>query len=386
MASTQNEAYSLPVIHEKKHVNENINELQNKIKILTKKVDTQNDQLSSMIWTYVIPNRCDFYYINKSEHYDTETQYKIGPYTIQQLCGVGKFASVKKCKKDDKEMAIKIITKKSVTSISGALRIENEIQALHILKSQYITNIYDTFTTATLLGVVIELGTQDLYSYIDNFPTGIDETIAKKIALNIIDAVNHCHKKGVYHMDIKPENILIDETTYDIKLCDFGLCAFENQGTLSDFVGSPGFFAPEMFLQSEYKGDKADIWSIGSVILEMILGHDRFYKYWLSSYDPDVLQNRESFLKKMVIAITNLDILHKKYHYSRELIEFFKTIYIIHPDHRSSIDILYEHSWLLQENTPSCSFFMDSIDNICPPIQPPHSCNENKFRHRFIKF
>ena len=51
-----------------------------------------------------------------------------------------------------------------------------------------------------------------------------------------------------------------------VKLCDFGLCATVHEGCmLNDFVGSPGFFAPELMMRRQYDGACADMWSIGAV-------------------------------------------------------------------------------------------------------------------------
>ena len=51
---------------------------------------------------------------------------------------------------------------------------------------------------------------------------------------------------------------------------------------LSGAKGSPGFFAPEMFTEAQYDGGKADVWSLGVVFMEMILGSDVFEQKWMS--------------------------------------------------------------------------------------------------------
>lgn len=73
----------------------------------------------------------------------------------------------------------------------------------------------------------------------------------------------------------------------DVKLCDFGLCAVispEAGGEeMCDFCGSPGFFAPELVMLKAYGAKQADVWSLGCVLLETLLGHERFYDLWVSA-------------------------------------------------------------------------------------------------------
>jgi hypothetical protein len=53
------------------------------------------------------------------------------------------------------------------------------------------------------------------------------------------------------------------------------------------YVGT-GFFAPEMIMYGKYYGDKADIWSIGCILLELVLGHEKFCDLWMTAYDYEV--------------------------------------------------------------------------------------------------
>ena len=79
-------------------------------------------------------------------------------------------------------------------------------------------------------------------------------------------------------------------------MCDFGLAAkISTTVMLSDFCGSPGFFAPEMIIAGKYRGDKADIWSVGCILLELLFGHRKFIDIWMLAYDYEVLQDKELF-------------------------------------------------------------------------------------------
>lgn len=65
------------------------------------------------------------------------------------------------------------------------------------------------------------------------------------------------------------ENVLYSpDDAHLVKIIDFGLCT-KATSALHDFCGSPGFFAPELLLHESYDGLKADIWSIGCILLEV---------------------------------------------------------------------------------------------------------------------
>jgi serine/threonine protein kinase len=75
---------------------------------------------------------------------------------------------------------------------------------------------------------------------------------------------------------------------------------------LSDFCGSPGFFEPEMVIKDTYFGDKADLWSAGCVILEMVLGHEVFSEAWMHPYELESVKVKKVFTERMSEAVHNL--------------------------------------------------------------------------------
>ena len=90
-------------------------------------------------------------------------------------------------------------------------------------------------------------------------------------------------------------------------MCDFGLCLIINDDNreqlMSDFCGSPGFFAPEMVLTKAYDPVAADIWSLGCVLLEVLLGHEVFYEVWVGAYDYSLMRQPAKFKERMNDAI-----------------------------------------------------------------------------------
>lgn len=119
------------------------------------------------------------------------------------------------------------------------------------------------------------------------------------VFMQLINAVDHCHKNGVYHRDIKPENILITEN-WTIQLTDFGLAT--DHLICNDFdVGSERYMAPELLEHNDiinYLADKVDIWSLGICMLNIVFGKSPFKS--ASSKDRlfmNFANNRETLLE-----------------------------------------------------------------------------------------
>ena len=178
-----------------------------------------------------------------------------------------------------------------VKSIRNIGRVNREVKAMRAANHAGICRLFDVMQTPSHIYLVLEKGDRDLYALIDDYPGGCPETVVKSATRVLVLALRHCHNMRIAHRDIKPENVLVcgDPQTWHrtpdagvVKLCDFGLCANipEDGGLLSDFVGSPGFFAPELLQRPAYDGARADLFSLGAVMVELIFGHDFFGAVW----------------------------------------------------------------------------------------------------------
>ena len=176
-----------------------------------------------------------------------------------------------------------------------------------------IVLFHEVFHTAEHVYIITEVCSADLFDFFDNHPNGVDEETSKMILVNVLKALIYCHDRNYCHRDIKPENILIDydpvtNVCVNVKLCDFGLAVkFEKKTQLDEFCGSPGFFAPEMVSKGVYYGDKADMWSLGCVMLELILGHEVFCDTWMVAYNYVALQDKVSFSNGVQDALAKLN-------------------------------------------------------------------------------
>jgi len=262
----------------------------------------------------------------------TQKHAKIGAYQLTRKLGVGEFANVYECMKrgEDrataKRYAFKAIKKARVQRHSqlhkakrNIKRVDTEVASMKKLSHGAVVRLYDVIQSPTMLYIVLEKGDRDLYSFLDSheYADGCPDDVVKSVMRIAALGLRHCHANGVAHRDLKPENILVVGQPGDwsllesdddsckrgvVKLCDFGLCADVSSGeNLTDFVGSPCFFAPEILLDGSYDGRAADVWSLGCVMLEMLLGHAAFSQVWCPPYDQ--LKNDDKFRAAIHVAV-----------------------------------------------------------------------------------
>ena len=233
------------------------------------------------------------------------TETCVGPYEVLRRLGDGEFSTVVECRKADnpETFALKVIGKAKVQRHSSILkskrnisRVNREVRAMRAANHAGICRLFDVMQTPSHIYLVLEKGDRDLYALIDDYPGGCPENVVKSATRILVLALRHCHNAKIAHRDIKPENILVcgDPHTWHqnpdagiVKLCDFGLCADipEDGALLQDFVGSPGFFAPELLQRPSYDGARADLFSLGAVMVELIFGHDFFGAVWYPAYE-----------------------------------------------------------------------------------------------------
>ncbi|OIS96794.1 PREDICTED: CBL-interacting serine/threonine-protein kinase 21 [Nicotiana attenuata] len=199
----------------------------------------------------------------------------IGKYQLVRTIGEGTFAKVKLAINtiNGEKVAIKIIDKHMIKQNNLICQVKREIRTMKLLSHPNIVQIHEVIGTKTKIYIVMEYvpggPLSDKMSYIKR----LEEKEARKYFQQLIDAVGHCHRKGVYHRDIKPQNLLLDGKG-NIKVSDFGLSTLAKASSLlSTTCGSPSYVSPELLSQKGYEGRAADIWSCGVVLFELLAGY-----------------------------------------------------------------------------------------------------------------
>ncbi|KAG1962985.1 serine/threonine-protein kinase pim-3-like [Pimephales promelas] len=98
----------------------------------------------------------------------------------------------------------------------------------------------------------------------------VDESLAKKVLVQLITALRHCESRGVLHRDVKPGNLLISTASHDIKLLDFGCGGLLKDSAYTSFAGTLEYAPPEWFDQHCYHAGPATVWSVGMTLYNIL--------------------------------------------------------------------------------------------------------------------
>jgi DNA helicase-2/ATP-dependent DNA helicase PcrA len=195
---------------------------------------------------------------------------KLGKYEIIDWLGGGRFGDVFLAHDTilDKDFALKISRMRN----DEIAMLKDEAKLLASLDHPNIVRFYNIDFIEKKFVLVMEfIQGNTLREIICDEGIDIEKSIA--IMVQVLDAIHYAHSCGVMHRDLKPENIMLaqDEQEKYVKVTDFGLARFIRAGSLSaSTAGTPVYMAPEVW-QGKYSG-KSDIWSLGTILYEMLTG------------------------------------------------------------------------------------------------------------------
>ena len=198
-----------------------------------------------------------------------------GRYEIKEIIGVGGMAVVYKAYDniDDRIVAIKILKQELLENEEFRRRFKNESKAIAVLSHPNIVKVYDVSFGDRLQYIVMEyIEGITLKEYIEQ-QGYINWKDAVHFLTQILRALQHAHDKGIIHRDIKPQNIMLLQNG-TIKVTDFGIARFSRGDTKTlteSAIGSVHYISPEQ-ARGEVTDDKADIYSVGVVLYEMLTG------------------------------------------------------------------------------------------------------------------
>eukprot|EP01114_Cavostelium_apophysatum_P005757 TRINITY_DN1692_c0_g1_i2.p1 TRINITY_DN1692_c0_g1~~TRINITY_DN1692_c0_g1_i2.p1 ORF type:complete len:692 (+),score=156.92 TRINITY_DN1692_c0_g1_i2:1270-3345(+) len=201
---------------------------------------------------------------------------KLDDLEMLEVLGSGTFGKVRLCRHKPTRtyFCVKILSKSRIFRLKQVEHTNNERNIMMSIDHPLIVKMFRTFQDKKHLYLLMEfVPGGELFNYIRKAGS-MPLNVAKLLAAEIILVLEYLHSNNILYRDLKPENILISESGH-IKLADFGFSKRTKQRTFS-LCGTPEYISPEIIVKERGHNEKADYWSLGILIFEMLAGYVPF--------------------------------------------------------------------------------------------------------------
>jgi serine/threonine protein kinase len=286
---------------------------------------------------------------------------KIDNYDLETCLGKGAFGEVylTSRKGDPKKYATKKLDREEIESGEGIKYLRNEIVILQYLNHPNIVKFQEVKKTKHHYYIIMEYCnggelSKALEKYVNKYGKPFPEELVQHFMRQIISAFKYIHERKIIHRDVKLDNILLhfeneeDLKNFDlmkatVKIIDFGFaCKISKTGLQYTVLGSPINMDPIILkkLNSSTKktkqlgySEKADIWSIGTICYEMVIGRP---VYDAEDMD-DLVEKVEDGSYKVPTSM------------SHELVSFLNAMLQYNSEHRLTASQLSRHDFIVKD-------------------------------------
>lgn len=205
-----------------------------------------------------------------------------GRYVVEAVVGTGGMAVVYRAydKVLKKTVAVKVLRPEYESDGEFVRRFSREAVAASKVSHENIVNMFDVGMDGDIRYIVMEYVDGQTLKEMIRANGRINPDQALRMTIRILAAVDHAHRNGIVHRDIKPQNILVDRHG-NVKVADFGIARLKASQTTriddgtSSALGSVHYFSPEQ-ARGEVADEKSDLYSVGIVMYEMLTGQVPF--------------------------------------------------------------------------------------------------------------
>nr|XP_020489135.1 hormonally up-regulated neu tumor-associated kinase homolog [Labrus bergylta] len=284
---------------------------------------------------------------------------RVGSYLVGKMINKGSFAKVMEGLHigTGEKVAIKVIDKKKARQDSYVLKnMKREPRIHQMVRHPHIVVLLETLETENSYYMAMELcAGGDLMDRICERKR-LEEREVRRYTRQILSAVDHLHKHGIVHRDLKIENFLLDEHN-NIKIVDFGLSNTLKTESLSlellsTQCGSPAYAAPELLAHRKY-GPKVDVWSIGVSMFAMLTGTLPF------TVEPFNIKQLHHKMVSGEIGSIPSDV-------SKGAAAFVLSLLEPDPDKRPSVRAVMEERWINEGYAKKPLHTLSHKNRLCP--------------------
>src|SRR3984893_13554160 len=203
----------------------------------------------------------------------------IGRYRVEKILGQGGFGLVYLAHDEQlqRPVAVKVPHRHRVSTSEDAEAYLTEARTVASLDHPHIVPVYDVGSTEEFPCFVVSkfIEGTTLASKTGEHRPLFGE--AAELVATVAEALHHAHRRGLVHRDVKPSNILLDNSG-EPYVADFGLALKEeNVGKGPGYAGTPAYMSPEQASGEGHRVDgRSDIFSLGIVLYEMLTGRRPF--------------------------------------------------------------------------------------------------------------
>ena len=251
-----------------------------------------------------------------------------------------------KDKETNKVIAVKVIPQKYFKNEKSLKSLQKTIKLIHKLNHKNLTKLVGFEKTKHNFYVALEYSNGlNLYDYLQNYMkqnnnNPLEESIVKKIIIQVAKGIKHLHNQNIIHRDIKLENILInyddseyekklenltdlnevsplilslDSNNFTIKIADFGFSRELNEDNVASTIcGTPISMAPDIIQCDENHkyNNSVDFWSLGTVMYELLIGYPPFYNKNYKKLFSEILNGIYSYPKNVNISIESISFIN----------------------------------------------------------------------------
>jgi serine/threonine protein kinase len=210
-----------------------------------------------------------------------------GKYLLEDCLGIGGMGEVYRAQNVSlgRKVAIKLLNKEHTSNEDDVMRFLREARAAAAIRHPNVVDVFDVARDDDGTPFIVQelLAGQDLEQYLGASDGRLPASEALEIMIPVADAVAAAHKQNVVHRDLKPANIFLAREGNKIipKVLDFGACLYQTVGALSAkeqrmLIGTPHYMAPEQITTAMDVDRRADVWAMGVILYELLVGETPF--------------------------------------------------------------------------------------------------------------
>uniref|UniRef100_A0AAY4D306 non-specific serine/threonine protein kinase n=1 Tax=Denticeps clupeoides TaxID=299321 RepID=A0AAY4D306_9TELE len=288
-----------------------------------------------------------------------ELQVKLEDFERLKLIGRGAYGQVQLVRHTRKVYAMKKLSKFEMVKRSDSAFFWEERNIMAFCNSPWVVQLCCAFQDERHLYMVMQfMQGGDLVSLMGEYD--MPEQWVRFYMAELVLALDAIHGMGYIHRDVKPDNILLDDTGH-LKLADFGTCMrMDSKGMArcDTAAGTPDYISPEVLMsqgRTGYYGRECDWWSAGIVMYELIVGDTPFYAESLVGTYGKIMDHKNNLSFPEDMEMSN---------HAKDLICAFLTDREVRLG-RAGVDEIKRHPFFTNDQ-----WTFDTIRDTVPPVVP----------------